>query len=125
MVANHFEEQEDEVLGDAFHVMDRIKVSMHHDFKPSFFRAIRGSELLLKDLVMEAVSNDKSLGAMTVNDEYRNPVSARDVPIPRTSTTANITELGIMQQIQRKKRKKLCDTPGCVEKYGDSCPKKN
>lgn len=43
MVANHFEEQEDEVLGDAFHVMDRIKVPMHHDFKPSFFRAIQAA----------------------------------------------------------------------------------
>ena len=31
------------VLGDAFHIMDRIKVPMHHDFKPSFFRAIQAA----------------------------------------------------------------------------------
>lgn len=30
---------------------------------------------------------------LPINDEYRNPVSARDLPNPRTSTTANITEL--------------------------------
>ena len=35
------------VLGDAFHVMDRIKVPMHHDFKPSFFRAIRAAIFVL------------------------------------------------------------------------------
>ena len=29
------------VLGDAFHVMNRIKVPKHHDFKPSFVHEIR------------------------------------------------------------------------------------
>ena len=57
MEANHFEEQEEEVRDDswediplsvdAFHVMDRIKVPMHHDFKPSFFRAIRAAIFVL------------------------------------------------------------------------------
>jgi len=35
------------VLGDAFHVMDRIKVPMHHDYKPAFFRAIRAAIFIL------------------------------------------------------------------------------
>lgn len=29
------------VLGDAFHVMDRVKVPMHHDFKSAYYRALR------------------------------------------------------------------------------------
>lgn len=60
---------------------------------------------------------------LPINDEYRNHVSTRDLPNARTSTTANITEHGTTQQIQKMKRKS-CDTPGCVEKYGDTCPKK-
>lgn len=100
------------VLGDAFHVMDRIKVPMHHDFKQKT-RALLSA--------VEYVPNIQQ--NLPINDEYRNPVRARDLPNPCTSTTANITELGITQQIQRKKRKS-CDTPGCVEKYGDTCPKK-
>ena len=56
------------------------------------------------------------------NDEYRNHVRARDLPNPRRSTTANITELGTTQQIQRKKQK-TCDTAGCVQKHGDTCTK--
>jgi hypothetical protein len=31
------------ILGDAFHVMDRVKVPMHHDFKPAYFRALRAA----------------------------------------------------------------------------------
>ena len=31
------------ILGDAFHVMDQVKVPLHHDFKPAFFRALRAA----------------------------------------------------------------------------------
>jgi hypothetical protein len=35
------------VLGDAFHVMQRIKVPEHNDFKYAYFRGLRGAILLL------------------------------------------------------------------------------
>jgi ribosomal protein S27AE len=35
------------VLGDAFHVMDAVKVPMHHDFKAAYFRALRAAMFLM------------------------------------------------------------------------------
>jgi len=34
------------VLGDAFHVMDRVKVPMHHDFKFAYYRSLRAAILI-------------------------------------------------------------------------------
>jgi hypothetical protein len=44
------------VLGDAFHVMDRVKVPMHHDFKIAYFRALRAAIFLFNP---EDVANVK------------------------------------------------------------------
>ena len=35
------------VLGDAFHVMDRVKVPMHHDLKSAYFQALRAAIFFL------------------------------------------------------------------------------
>lgn len=35
------------VLGDVFHAMDRAKVPMHHDFKSSYFRALRSAVFIM------------------------------------------------------------------------------
>lgn len=35
------------VLGDPFHVMDRVKVPMHHDFKIAYFRSLRAAIFIL------------------------------------------------------------------------------
>lgn len=55
------------VLGDAFHVMDRIKVPMHHDFKPSFFRAIRAAIFVLNP---EDVRQLKAALRVTSNKQW-------------------------------------------------------
>lgn len=55
------------VLGDAFHVMDRIKVPMHHDFKPSFFRAIRAAIFVLNP---ENVHQLKAALRITSNKQW-------------------------------------------------------
>jgi hypothetical protein len=38
---NHLEEDIRRVLGDAFHVMDRVHVPVHHDWKAAYFAALR------------------------------------------------------------------------------------
>lgn len=55
------------VLGDAFHVMDRVKVPMHHDFKPSFFRALRGAIFILNP---QDVSNVKTALRIVTTKEW-------------------------------------------------------
>ena len=43
------------VLGDIFHLMDRVKVPTHHSFKVVFFRALRGAMFIMHNEDVEKV----------------------------------------------------------------------
>lgn len=43
------------VLGDIFHLMDRVKVPTHHSFKVVFFRAVRGAMFIMHNEDVEKV----------------------------------------------------------------------
>jgi hypothetical protein len=60
------------VLGDAFHVMDRVKVPMHHDFKAAYFRALRGAIFILNP---QDVQNVKDVNNITMEKEWEKLVA--------------------------------------------------
>lgn len=45
------------VLGDIFHLMDRVKVPMHHDAKAAFFRALRAAFFLMDEEDLKRVKD--------------------------------------------------------------------
>ena len=76
------------VLGDAFHLMDRMKVPMHHDFKAAYFQALRAAVFIMDAGDVERVKDVmKSNGrkwsqAMAFNFRYIAERVRRTIPPP-------------------------------------------
>ena len=76
------------VLGDLFHIMDRVKVPMHHDFKAAYFAALRSAFFIMDAGDVERVkkvieeSGRSWSKTMVFNFRYIAQRVRRTVPIP-------------------------------------------